>query len=171
MRRRTERPLLHLFVLLLSGLATASGSAYDPIEDSPFARPFKAGCNASVRPAAPSLFPRGSWSRRRAQEVCLLGAGRNQQSAMNAVRALVGRYNHYHGKRPILVQAITAGGIASLGPPLSDNRRPSLQLVRWRRGRPGLRLDEVTASPRSASSSSALLFHVAAVPSPERGTC
>ena len=34
---------------------------------------------------------------------------------MNAVRALVGRYNHYHGKKPILVQAITAGGIASLG--------------------------------------------------------
>ena len=60
MRRRTERPLLRLFVLLLSGLATASGSAYDPIEDSPFARPFKAGCNASeCDPAAPSLFPRG----------------------------------------------------------------------------------------------------------------
>jgi protein Mpv17 len=34
---------------------------------------------------------------------------------MNAVRALARRYNHYNGKMPILVQAMTAGGIASAG--------------------------------------------------------
>lgn len=45
---------------------------------------------------------------------------------MNAARALVRRYNYYHGKSPILVQAITAGGIASLGDLLcqtSEGRR------------------------------------------------
>lgn len=55
------RPLLRLLVvLLLLTLASASESAYDPIEDSPFAKPFKASCNASeCDPTAPALLPRG----------------------------------------------------------------------------------------------------------------
>lgn len=51
---------LHLSLLLLLFSRLGVAAAYDPIEDSPFAPPYRAGCNASeCDTGAPALLPKG----------------------------------------------------------------------------------------------------------------
>ena len=50
--------MLLRLLLMLSYMSLAA--AYDPIEDSPFAPPYRAGCNASeCDTGAPALLPKG----------------------------------------------------------------------------------------------------------------
>ena len=56
---RLHTSLLLLLPALFSRLGLLA-AAYDPIEDSPFAPPYRAGCNASeCDTGAPALLPKG----------------------------------------------------------------------------------------------------------------